>query len=390
MRKIFVINSGSSSLKFQLVNMPEESIIATGSYERIGDLVAEFIVKYNNEQLKENLNINTHEEAIEHLLQIIVELNIIDSLSEIGGVGHRVAHGGKYIESKRINEEVIQVIDEMSRFTPLHNPVNLLGIRAFQKLLPAVAQVAVFDTSFHQTIKQSHYIYPIPYEYYEKYGIRKYGFHGTSHQYIINEIEKELGTNQTKKTVSCHLGNGASICAIENGQSINTSMGFTPIAGLMMGTRSGDFDPGIVTYIQTLEDLSPEKMEDIMYKQSGLLGISGISNDIRDIEQAAKNENKQAILALNMYINRIAETIATYIIQLNGVDSIIFTAGVGENSVSIREAVCRKLKVFNIHISTTANNNNARWIEANNSSVKVGVIPTNEEIMIARDVDRLI
>jgi acetate kinase len=305
-------------------------------------------------------------------------------MDEIEGVGHRVAHGGNTPESQIIDDKVIKLIDDLSIFAPLHNPVNLTGILAFKEILPDIPQVAVYDTAFHQTIEPEYYLYPLPYKYFEEHKIRKYGFHGTSHKYIADTLKES--NPEIKKVVNCHLGNGASICAIDDGKSVNTSMGFTPLAGLMMGTRTGDIDPAIVTYLMELENATPEQIDDIMYNESGFLGVSGISNDARDVEEAADNNHERAQLAMKMFANRVAQTIATYAVDLDGLDAVIFTAGIGENSNTVRKMVCDQLSVLGINIDMEKNSQNAEWIHSDRSKVKIGIIPTNEELVIARDV----
>ena len=380
---VFVINSGSSSLKFQLMNFPTEEIICKGIFERIGGTSMDFTMNFK-EKNTEVINLSTHKEAVEYLLEQIIEMGIIDSLNDIEGVGHRVAHGGSTPDSQIVDDQVIKLIDDLSIFAPSHNPVNLTGILAFKEILPEVPQVAVYDTAFHQTIEPEYFIYPLPYKYYEENKIRKYGFHGTSHKFIADTLKE---TNpELKKVVNCHLGNGASICAIDDGKSVNTSMGFTPLAGLMMGSRTGDIDPAIVTYLMRLENATADKLDAIMYNESGFLGVSGVSNDARDVEEAANNNNERAQLAMKMFANRVAQTIATYAVDLDGLDAVVFTAGIGENSNTMREAVCEQLSILGIELDADKNAQNAEWIQSDNSRVKVGVIPTDEELMIARDV----
>lgn len=394
-KKVFAINAGSSSLKFQLLEMPEEKVVAKGLFERIGLADGIYKLEFNGEKKITTPSLQTHKDAVDLLLHSLIEEKIITSLDEIEGVGHRVAHGGEYFKDSAIIDEVsLKEIERLAPLAPSHNPVNLVGIYAFQEKLPHVKNVAVFDTSFHQTMEKPYYIYPIPYEYYKKYKIRKYGFHGTSHQYVANQIKvilEERGKNtENLKIINCHLGNGASICAIKNGRSVNTSMGFTPLAGLMMGSRSGDIDPTILTFLQEHEQLSYNQLNDMMNKESGLLGVSGTTNDLRDVLDGFDKGDKRCQLAIEMYVNRIAQTIATYIVDLNGVDIITFTAGVGENARNIREMVVNKLEAFNIKLDKQANENNELFIHDNLSKVMLAVVPTNEEIMIGRDVVRLL
>ncbi|MCI3029310.1 acetate kinase [Desemzia sp. C1] len=390
-KKIFAINAGSSSLKFQLLEMPSEIVITKGIFERIGSSDAEFTIKYGTEKEQKTLPIQSHQEAVDNLLNVLISKGIIQSLNEINGVGHRVAHGGEeFQDSAIINESVLQTIENLNHLAPKHNPVNVIGIKAFRAALPNVKSVAVFDTAFHHTIKPEVYNYPIPYKYYEKYRIRKYGFHGTSHEYIYKTITSLLDKREEGyKIISCHLGNGSSICAIDNGRSVNTSMGFTPLAGLMMGTRSGDIDPSIIPFIAEKEHKSNQDMNKLLNNDSGLLGVSGISNDLRDIEEAATNGNKRAELAIKMFVNRVAETISAYVSNLNGVDAIVFTAGIGENSATIRSLICKKLSFLNLTLDEKKNGSSEAFIETSDSRVKVAVIPTNEEVVIARDVLRI-
>lgn len=387
MKKIFVINSGSSSLKFQLISFPKEEIICKGMFERIGEETMDYTIEYKKKKT-EVVNLCTHKDAIEYLLKEIVEMGVVTSLDEINGIGHRVAHGGNIPESEVIDDEVIERIDRLSIFAPSHNPVNLTGIVSFKKILPNIPQVAVYDTSFHQTIEPEYYLYPLPYKYFEEHQIRKYGFHGTSHKYIATILKERYP--KIKKIINCHLGNGVSLCAINNGNSMNTSMGFTPLAGLMMGTRTGDIDPAIVTYLMELEDATSEEINNIMYNKSGLLGVSGLSNDVRNVEEAAENGNERAQIAMKMFANRVAQTIATYAIDLEGLDAVIFTAGIGENSDTIRKMICDQLMILGIELDVSKNQQNLEWIHSNKSKVKIGIIPTNEELMIANDVATLI
>lgn len=390
MSKIFAINAGSSSLKFQLLAMPEEKILAKGIFERIGEKEAVLSLDVQGHKEKVSLAIKTHKEAVAYLLEILCQKGVVKNLAEISGVGHRVAHGGNYFkDSALIDDQVVERIDQLSFLAPSHNPVNLDGIKAFREILPQVPNVAVFDTAFHQTLSAEHYLYPLPKTYYEKYGLRKYGFHGTSHKYIAQRLEaiyKGMGREpKDLKLISCHLGNGASLCAIRNQESVNTSMGFTPLAGLMMGSRSGDIDPAIVPFLMDEEGLSTSDMTAILNKESGLLAISEISNDLRDIEGAYRRRSSQASLAINMFVNRIAQTIASYWVDLNGLDALVFTAGIGENSVLIREKVVERLACLGIELNKSANEAGDLFIQGEASKVDVLIIPTNEEVMIARD-----
>lgn len=395
MSKIFAINAGSSSLKFQLLAMPEEKILAKGIFERIGDKEAILSLDIQGSKEKVSLAINTHKEAVAYLLDILCQKGVVQNLTEISGVGHRVAHGGSYFkDSALIDNQVVEYIDKLSFLAPSHNPVNLDGIKAFREILPQVPNVAVFDTAFHQTLSAEHYLYPLPKTYYEKYGLRKYGFHGTSHKYIAQRLEdiyKDMDREvKDLKLISCHLGNGASLCAIRNQESVNTSMGFTPLAGLMMGSRSGDIDPAIVSFLMDQEGLTTSEITAVLNKKSGLLAISEISNDLRDIEAAYQRRSSQASLAINMFVNRIAHTIASYCVDLDGLDALVFTAGIGENSVLIREKVVERLACLGIGLNKSANEAGELFIQSEDSKVDVLILPTNEEVMIARDTLALI
>ncbi|HFI0106733.1 TPA: acetate/propionate family kinase [Streptococcus suis] len=395
MKKIFAINAGSSSLKFQLLAMPDEEIIAKGIFERIGEPESAFTLVYQGQKETEKLVLSSYKEAVNYLLKKLDEKGIIQSLVDIAGVGHRVAHGGDYFKSSAlVDQDVINKIDDLSFLAPSHNPANLEVIKAFKELLPNTPNVAVFDTAFHQSLSEEYYLYPLPRKYYDKYRLRKYGFHGTSHKYIslvTKEVYKQQGLDTDQlKVISCHLGNGASICAMKGQTSINTSMGFTPLAGLMMGSRSGDIDPAILPFLMEEEGLTPDQINTIVNKESGLLAVSEISNDLRDIEEAYHNGNPQAKTAIEMFTNRIAHTIATYIVDLAGVDAIVFTAGIGENSKLIREKVAGKLEALGVKLDKESNHSGKMVISQEQSSIKLFVLPTNEELMIARDTLELI
>lgn len=395
MKKIFAVNAGSSSLKFQLLAMPQETVIAKGIFERIGESEPSFTLDIQGEKEQVLVATTTYKEAVAYLLKRLKEKGILESIDDIAGVGHRVAHGGDYFKSSAlIDDHTIKIIDSFSFLAPSHNPVNLEVIHAFREVLPTIPNVAVFDTAFHQSLSEEYYLYPLPKKYYEKYRLRKYGFHGTSHKYIalrLKELlDKEGLATEQLKIISCHLGNGASMCAIKNQESINTSMGFTPLAGLMMGSRSGDIDPAIIPFLMEEEGLTPSMVTSMLNKESGLLAISEINNDLRDIEAAYKQGNQQAITAIEMFTNRIAHTIATYLVDLDGADAIVFTAGIGENSRMIRQKVAEKLSVFGVCLDAEANENGDLLISQDSSSIKLFVIPTNEELMIARDTLHLI
>jgi len=393
MSKIIAINAGSSSLKFQLFEMPNEDVITKGLIERIGLSDSVFSITVNGEKQTEITDIPNHEVAVELLLRKLTGLNIIKSLEEIEGVGHRVVHGGEdFPDSVLINDEVIEKIDKLSELAPLHNPANLTGIKAFKNVLPNVPAVAVFDTAFHQTMPESSFLYSLPYELYEKYGIRKYGFHGTSHKYVSERAAEMLGRPlEQLRLISCHLGNGASITAIQGGKSIDTSMGFTPLAGVTMGTRSGDIDPALIPYIMQKINKTAEEVLEGLNKKSGMLGLSGFSSDLRDIEQKAEEGNERAEMSLSVFASHIHKYIGSYAARMSGVDAIIFTAGIGENSDTIRARVLTGLEFMGVYWDPALNalRGDERFISYPHSPVKVMVIPTDEEVMIARDVLRL-
>jgi acetate kinase len=393
MSKIIAINAGSSSLKFQLFEMPNEDVITKGLIERIGMEDAVFNITVNGEKQSETTDIPNHDVAVKLLLSKLTDLGIIQSLDEIEGVGHRVVHGGEaFADSVLINEEVLNKIEELSELAPLHNPANITGIKAFKNVLPNVPAIAVFDTAFHQTMPKSSYVYSLPREYYEDFGIRKYGFHGTSHKYVSERAAEMLGRPLSSlRLISCHLGNGASITAIEGGKSIDTSMGFTPLAGLTMGTRSGDIDPALIPYIMEKTNQTAEEVLDVLNKKSGMLALSGFSSDLRDIEEQAAEGNERAELALTVFASHIHKFIGSYAARMYGVDAIIFTAGIGENSDTIRARVLNGLEFMGVYWDPSLNEvrGDERYISYPHSPVKVMVIPTDEEVMIARDVVRL-
>lgn len=390
-QKIMAINAGSSSLKFQLFSMPDEQVITKGLIERIGKQDAIFTIEFAGQKQKETLPVSDHQQAVDHLLKVLLDHQIIRSLDEISGVGHRVAHGGEaFRDSALIDDAALYEIEQLSILAPLHNPVNAIGIRAFLKALPHAKAVAVFDTSFHQTMAPDTYLYPLPYRYYTELGIRRYGFHGTSHKYVSQICAEKMDTPLSElRIISCHLGNGSSICAIQHGRSVNTSMGLTPLAGVMMGTRCGDIDPSIMPFIAQREAKTPDEMNLLINNESGLLGVSGVSNDYRDVEQAAKNGNPQAQLALRMFANRIRDFIGSYIAHMGGLDALIFTGGIGENSRTARAAICHALDYLGISLDAGKNNSNETFIQQSAAPVSIAVINTNEELMIARDVMRV-
>ena len=393
---ILVINCGSSSLKYQLINSETEGVLAKGLCERIG---IDGMLTYQpegGEKEKSEIAMPTHTEAINAVLAALTneKSGVIKSLSEVGAVGHRVVHGGeKFTSSCLINDESMKAIEECNDLAPLHNPANLIGIRACQELMPGVPMVAVFDTAFHQTMPDVAYTYGIPYEYYEKYKVRRYGFHGTSHSYVSKRTAEIVGKPYDQmKIIVCHLGNGASISAVNCGKSVDTSMGLTPLEGLVMGTRSGDLDPAIIDFVGKKEGLSLDEMNEVLNKKSGMLGISGVSSDGRDLEAAAETGNKRAQLALDVFDYRVIKYIGAYAAAMNGVDAIAFTAGIGENNIKMRKDVCSSLTYLGVKLDEEKNNvrGEERIISADNSKVQVLLVPTNEELAIARETLALV
>lgn len=384
--RILAINSGSSSLKFKLYLMPAETVVASGQVERIGQAQSQFTMKTASQKSEQTLQVKDHVTAVQLVIDQLLSQKVIADMTEINGVGHRISNGGDYYQQAVIIDELVeQRIDEMATLSPLHNPVNLLGIKAFKQILPDTMQVAIFDTAFNATIPTENALYAIPYEYYEKYGIRKYGFHGPSHQYIAEQVKAQF-PDKAQKIISCHLGSGASISAIKAGKTVDNSMGFTPLAGLMMGTRSGDIDPQIVPFLEAQEHLSATDIKAVLNEKSGLLGISGYSNDIRDLEDASARGNQRATLALKMFVHRIQTYIGAYVAELNGVDTIVFTAGIGEHDSFIRSQVLANFSYLNLKIDEQKNQANALVISQPDSAVNVLVIPTDEELVITRDV----
>lgn len=394
MSKTIAINAGSSSLKFTLYEMPAEEEIVSGIIERVGLKDSVFTTKYNGEKYKVVEDIKNHEIAIQMVLDKLIELKVINNYEEITGVGHRVVAGGElFKDSALVTDEVIAQIESLAEFAPLHNPANATGIKAFKKLLPNITSVAVFDTSFHAFMPEENYLYSIPMSYYEDFAARKYGAHGTSHKYVSERAAEMLGKPlEDLKLITCHLGNGGSITAVEGGKSIDTSMGFTPLAGITMGTRSGDIDASILPFLMNklgLKDIN--EMIYILNNKSGLLGLSDVSSDMRDVEEAAETGNEQAQTALNIFYNRVQKYIGQYFALLNGADAIVFTAGIGENSPETRQIIIDGINWFGAEIDKEANNvrGKERIISTPDSRVKVLLIPTDEEIVIARDVERL-
>ena len=394
--KILVLNCGSSSLKYQLINMETEEVLASGKYERIGEKEAFITHKALGKKVTIEKPAYDHKEAIEFTLEQFTnpEYKVIDSLDEIEAIGHRVVHGGEiFKESAVINDDVIEKIKECGEFAPLHNPAAVLGMEACKNVMPGKPMVAVFDTTFHQTMPKDKYIYPIPYEYYTKYNVRKYGAHGTSHMYVSQRLaEIENKSLEGTKIVTCHLGQGASICAIKDGKSIDTSMGLTPLGGLPMVTRSGDLDPSVLTYIMKKENIDPQTMEDILNKKSGLASISGMAPDFRVIEEESNKGTERAQIAIEQFNYAIASYIAKYAVAMKGIDYIIFTGGIGENQINIRKGICEKLEFMGVKLDLDANNmrGEEKVISTPDSKVKVYLIPTNEELMIAKETKRLV
>ena len=394
--KILVLNCGSSSLKYQLINMENEEVVASGKYERIGEKEAFLTHKACGKKVEIKKSAYNHKEAIEITLKEFTnpEYKVIESLDEINAIGHRLVHGGEKIsKSVLIDDEVKNVLKEYTDLAPLHNPACLLGIEACEEVFPSKPMVGVFDTAFHQTVQKEKYIYPIPYEYYKKYSVRKYGFHGTSHMYVSNRLaELENKNIEDLKIVTCHLGQGSSICAIQGGKSIDTSMGLTPLGGISMVTRSGDLDPSVVTYIMKKENLTPEEMENILNKEAGISAISGLAPDFRVIEEESNNGSEMAKIAIEEFNYSVATYIAKYAMAMNGVDYIVFTGGIGENQINIRKGICEKLGFMGVNLDLDKNNirGEERVISTEDSSIKVYLIPTNEELMIAKETEKLI
>ena len=394
--KVLVINCGSSSLKYQLIDSETESVLAKGLCERIGIDGALTHQPAGKDKIKSTPAMPDHKTAIGIVIDQLTdkENGVVESLDEIGAVGHRIVHGGeKFTKSCLITDEVIKEVEECSVFAPLHNPAGLIGVRACQELMPGLPMVAVFDTAFHQTMPKKAFLYGLPYEYYEKYKVRRYGFHGTSHRFVSEEAAKMMDRpyDQTK-TITCHLGNGGSVCAVRNGKSIDTTMGFTPLEGLVMGTRSGDIDPAIMEYIAKKENLDIAGVMNVLNKKSGLEGISGLSSDFRDLTAGAKEGNKRAIAAIEVFCYRVAKYVGSYVAAMNGVDAIAFTAGIGENVGLVREKVCSYLGYLGITLDAEANAKSGDncVISAADSKVKVAVIPTNEELAICRETVALV
>ena len=395
MSKIISVNAGSSSLKFQLFEMPTEEVLTSGIIEKIGFEDAIFTIKVNGEKVKKVLPILDHTKAVALLLEALVEHKIVNSLDEITGAGHRAVHGGEiFTESVAVNDEVVEKFSSLNDLAPLHNPAGLIGYNAFKENLPNCKHVFVFDTAFHSTMPRESYMYALPRKYYDEYKVRRYGFHGTSHMYVSQRCAEVMGKDiKDTKIITCHLGNGASITAVDGGKSINTSMGFTPLAGVMMGTRCGDIDPAILEFIAKKENLDIAGLMNMLNKKSGVFGLSnGVSSDFRDLTAAAEEGQKPAQIALEVFAYRVAKYIGAYTAAMNGVDNIVFTAGIGENVVQVREDVCSYLGFLGIELDKEANNKRGEEviISTPESKVKVLVVPTNEELAIARETVALI
>lgn len=389
---ILSVNAGSSSLKFTGFEMPSEDVLISGVFERIGIDNSFYTIKVNGEKIKKEVELPNHKVAFEILIKELMDNKIVESLDEIKGVGHRIVQGGAYFDKTVIaDDDAVSKIDELASLAPLHNPAAIVGINAAKEVMPNAVQTVVFDTAFHQTMAPCEYMYAVPYAWYKEYGIRKYGAHGTSHKYVSQRMNEILGRNDTK-LITCHIGNGASISAVKDGKCVDTSMGLTPNAGLIMGSRCGDMDATVVTYAMEKAGMTPKEMDIVLNKQSGLLGISGVSSDSRDIEEGIKNGNERCILAQEMYVKRIVEYIAKYYVLLGGCDAIVFTAGVGENSISTRKEILNKLAVLGIKVDEEANNvrGEERKITTDDSAVPAYIIPTNEELMIAKDTYSLV
>lgn len=390
MSKCMAVNAGSSSIKYKLYEMPEEKVICSGLVERIGHDDGHFVIKFNGEKKEETLPLPDHSVGVARILKALLEFNIIKSYDEIKAVGHRVVQGGKYFsKSAYFNKDTEEKITKLIPLDPLHAPAHLMGFHAFKDALPDATAIAVFDTAFHQSMEPEDYLFPIPYEFTEKYDCRRYGAHGTSHNFIAIEGEKYVKDSKDKRIISCHLGSGASLCAIKNGKCVATSMGLTPLGGIMMGTRSGDIDPSVYYYLCDEAKLPYDEVYDILNKKSGFLGVSGVSNDTRDVEEAAAKGNERAKTSIALWARRVADYIGSYYVRLGGADLIAFTAGVGENSAKFREEVLKRIEEsLALKIDYEKNNElhgKEGLISKEGSAIKVAVIPTDEEVMIARD-----
>ena len=389
--KILSVNAGSSSLKFTMLELPEEKVIISGTFEKIGIDGSFYTIKYNGNKDRKEVKLESHTDAVKILLDELINYKVIKSYDEIDGVGHRLVHGGdKYTESVIINDDVLKTVEKLVPLAPLHNPANLVGVRSFMEVLPNTPMVAVFDTAFHQTMEDDEFLYALPYEWYERYGVRRYGFHGTSHRFIANKMKELVGSD--KKIISCHIGNGASMCAIKDGKSIATSMGFTPIAGVVMGTRCGDIDVGLIPYVMSQTKKKFDEVMSDLNKKSGMIGLTGVSSDMRDVEEGYNNKDPKCVTAMNIYANRIVDYISMYNTKLEGAEYIVFTAGVGENSDVVRKMVIDKLAFMGVKLDEEKNSTRgiSGVISTEDSTIKVCVIPTDEELMIAKDTYDLI
>ena len=390
--KILSVNAGSSSLKFQLYDMPEEKVLISGLMERIGVGNSFYTIKVDGQKIKKEVELNNHEQAFEVLVKELEENNVVKSLDEIKGIGHRVVQGGDYFDKTVvIDHEVLSKIEELSSLAPLHNPAAATGIKAAIEVFPNAVQTAVFDTAFHQTMPKENYLYALPYEWYENYKVRRYGAHGTSHKFVSERMNEILGRTNTK-LITCHIGNGASVSAVVNGKCLNTSMGLTPNAGLIMGTRCGDIDASIIPYVMEKTNMTPKEMDNAINKQSGLLALSRKSSDSRDIEEGIAQGDENCILAQKMYVRRIVDYIAKYYVEMEGCDAIVFTAGIGEKAIDTRRDIINELGVLGVTLDEEANNvkSEERLISAKDSKIECWIIPTDEELMIARDTLALI
>ena len=392
--KILSVNAGSSSLKFQMYEMPEETVLISGVFERIGLDSSFYTIKIDGEKIKKDANLSSHEDAVNILIKELLENKVISSLDEIKGVGHRIVHGAdKYSKSVVLNEEILKDIESFNELAPLHNPANISGVRAFMKEIPSAVQVGCFDTAFHQTLKEERYRYAVPDEWYTKYGVRKYGFHGMSHKYVSERV-MELMDKELANVIVCHIGNGGSISAVRDGKCIDTTMGFTPNAGIVMGSRSGDIDYGMIPYIMNKTGMSISEVDTMLNKNSGMLGVSGVSSDFRDIDAKIGEKHKPSILAHHLYVNSIVGYIAKYYVELGGIDALCFTAGVGENAPHIRRMVIDRLNCLGLKIDKEKNEEmrfgKEGIISSGDSSALIYVIPTDEEVVIARDTYNLI
>ena len=388
--KILSVNAGSSSLKFTMFELPEEEVIISGTFEKIGIEGSFYTIKYNGEKTRKEVELKNHTEAVKILLEELINYKVIKSYDEIAGVGHRLLHGGsKYVESVLVDEDVMNTIEELIPLGPLHNPANLAGIKSFKEVLPDTPMTVVIDTSFHQTMKEEEFLYAVPYEWYERYGVRRYGFHGTSHRYIASKMHELLGKDV--KIISCHIGNGASLCAIKDGKCVATSMGFTPTPGVIMGTRCGDIDVAMIPYVMSETGMSFDEVMNALQKKSGMLGLTGISSDMRDIEEGYQRQDPKCVTAMKMYAGKIVDYLVMYNAKLEGADAIVFTAGVGENSDLVRKMVVDRLAFMGVKLDEEKNQTRGITgkISTDDSTIDVYVIPTNEELMIARDTYNL-